>query len=145
MKFGSEFRFVFEDGYNAFGSRDALTFNAFNNFDMASIAGITDSTIQNMGWMLVGLADTQSQSQFFNKTAVRTPTDNRKFRQREYAFYAEDRWKLRNNLTLNFGLRYQFNGVPYEANGNLSNLYVAANGPAPLTFQLAGPNSGRLL
>lgn len=145
FKFGSEFRFVFEDGYNAFASRDALTFNAFNNFDLASIAGVTDPTIQNMGWMLVGLADTQFQSQYFNKGGVRTPTDNRKFRQREYGFYTQDSWKVLNNLTLNFGLRYQFNGVPYEAGGNLSNLYVPANGPAPLTFQLAGPNSGRLL
>ena len=145
LKFGSEFRFVFEDGFNAFSSRDTLTFNAFNNFDLASIAGVTDPTIQNMGWMLVGLADTQFQSQYFNKNGVRTPTDNRKFRQREYGFYAQDSWKLRSNLTLNAGLRYQFNGVPYEANGNLSNLYVPANGPAPFTFQLAGPNSGRLL
>jgi len=145
LKFGSEFRFVFEDGFNAFQSRDYLTFNAFNNFDAASIAGVTDPTIQNMGWMLVGLADTETQSQFFNKAAVRAPTDNRKFRQREYGFYAQDSWKFRSNLTLNIGLRYQFNGVPYEAGGNLSNLYVPANGPAPFTFQLAGPGSGRLL
>jgi Carboxypeptidase regulatory-like domain/TonB dependent receptor len=145
LKFGSEFRFVYEDGFNAFQSRDYLTFNAFNNFDAASIAGVTDPTIQNMGWMLVGLADTETQSQFFNKTAVRTPTDNRKFRQREYGFYAQDSWKFRSNLTFNIGLRYQFNGVPYEASGNLSNLYVPANGPAPFTFQLAGPGSGRLL
>lgn len=145
LKFGSEFRFVYEDGFNAFQSRDYLTFNAFNNFDAASIAGVTDPTIQNMGWMLVGLADTETQSQFFNKAAVRTPTDNRKFRQREYGFYAQDSWKFRSNLIFNIGLRYQFNGVPYEAGGNLSNLYVPANGPAPFTFQLAGPGSGRLL
>jgi hypothetical protein len=145
LKFGSEFRFVYEDGFNAFQSRDYLTFSAFNNFGWASIAGVTDPTIQNMGWMLVGLADTETQSQFFNKAAVRTPTDNRKFRQREYGFYAQDSWKVRSNLTLNIGVRYQFNGVPYEAGGNLSNLYVPANGPAPFTFQLAGPGSGRLL
>jgi outer membrane receptor protein involved in Fe transport len=145
LKFGSEFRFVYEDGFNAFSSRDYLTFNAFNNFDAASVAGVTDPTIQNMGWMLVGLADTETQSQFFNKSGVRTPTDNRKFRQREYGFYAQDSWKFRSNLTFNLGLRYQFNGVPYEAGGNLSNLYMPANGPAPFTFQLAGPGSGRLL
>ena len=145
LKFGSEFRFVYEDGFNAFSSRDSLTFNAYNNFGAESIADVTDPTIQNMGWMLVGLADTELQSQYFNKTGIRTATDNRKFRQREYGFYAQDSWKFRSNLTLNFGLRYQFNGVPYEASGNLSNLYVPANGPAPFTFQLAGPGSGRLL
>ncbi len=145
LKFGSEFRFIFEDGFNAFSSRDSLTFSEFNNFGLSSIDGISDPTIQNMGWMLVGVADTEFQSQYFDKAGVRTPTDNRKFRQREYGFYAQDSWKLRSNFTLNFGLRYQFNGVPYEANGNLSNLFVPANGPAPLTFQLAGPGSGHLL
>ena len=145
MKFGSEFRFVFEDGFNSFFSRDLVTFNPFSNFGIPSIDGVTSSTVQDMGWMLVGLADTQFQSQFFNKAGVRTATDNRRFRQREYGFYAQDSWKARSNLTFNFGLRYQFNGVPYERDGNFSNLFVDPSGPAPFTFNLVGPGSGRLL
>jgi Carboxypeptidase regulatory-like domain/TonB dependent receptor len=162
MKFGGEYRRVFEDGFDNFSSRDALTFAGFTDFQVPSFnmdpanpcQGPGDpnfqndcgsSTLQNMAWMLFGVADTQTQGQFFNKSLARVASDNRRFRQHEYGFFVQDSWKVRANLTLNFGARYQFNGVPYEQDGNLSNLYVPANGTAPFTFHLAGPGSGRLL
>ena len=94
---------------------------------------------------LFGIADTEFQAQFFDKTGARVAHDNRQFRQNEYGIFAQDSWKLRRSLTLNLGLRYQFNSVPYDVNGNLSNLYVDPSGPAPFTFELAGPNAKHLL
>ncbi len=159
MKMGADFRLIFENGADNFSSRDLLTFSGFTNFGQAFIdidpstpcdvntgnGCDGPSTLQDMASMLFGIADTETQAQFFNKGKTRTPGDFRQFRQHEYGIYFQDSWKVRSNLTLNLGARYQFNGVPYEKNGNLSNLYVPANGPAPLTFQLAGPGSGRLL
>ena len=159
MKMGADFRIIFDNGSDNFFSRDQLTFSGFTNFGQPFIdidpttpcdpntgAGCDGpSTLQDMSSMLFGIADTESQAQFFDKSGTRKATDFRQFRQHEYGFYFQDSWKVRQNLTVNLGARYQFNGVPYEVNGNLSNLYVPANGPAPLTFQLAGPGSGRLL
>jgi hypothetical protein len=41
----------------------------------------------------------------------------RDFRYNEYEFFVEDKWRVRTDLTLTFGLRWQYYPAPYEANG----------------------------
>jgi hypothetical protein len=65
---------------------------------------------------------------------------SRDFRYNEYEAYFQDNWKIRNDLTLTYGTRYQYYSVPYEVNGfqacndvDLNNLFArrlanAANG-----------------
>jgi hypothetical protein len=124
-----------------------------------------DTVFQDMANTLLGVMDTEQQNQFFDKSGNRTANDLRRFRQHEYDFFVQDSWKVRRNLTLNFGLRYQFNGVPYEVDNNLSNSFENASGPAPdalnplttpgcdptlptcsgFTFTVVGPGTGHLL
>jgi hypothetical protein len=61
------------------------------------------------------------------------PTDFRKyFRANTYGFFGQDTWKAKPNLTLTFGLRYDYFTPLHEKFGNLSNL-VLGQGAATLT------------
>ena len=154
LKFGAEFRRVYENSFTSFGSRDTVTFTGNQNFGVPFVdVGQDDPNFQDMASMLFGIMDTETQSQFFTKAGTRTADDFRKFRQHEYGFYVQDSWKIRSNLTINLGGRYQFNGVPFEVDNNFSNLFQDPSGPAPalpdgsngFTFSAVGPGSGRLL
>ncbi|HLH33009.1 MAG TPA: TonB-dependent receptor, partial [Terriglobia bacterium] len=41
----------------------------------------------------------------------------RDYHQRDWTAFVKDDWKIRPDLTLNIGVRYEFFGVPWEANG----------------------------
>jgi hypothetical protein len=63
-----------------------------------------------------------SVSSNFNNNAQLQPFPQghghtRNYRYYETEVYAQDTWRARNDLTLTYGLRYQFYSVPYEVNG----------------------------
>lgn len=57
------------------------------------------------------------------------------YRSNNYAFFVQDDWKFRTNLTLNLGLRWEFFGPVKDRAGNLSNLILGSNGLQNATVQ----------
>jgi Carboxypeptidase regulatory-like domain/TonB dependent receptor len=150
FKFGGEFRYVYDNGFDGFESRPTVDFTAYGNFgiQVVNCAGAceSDEVLQTLAAALLGVPGIQSQTQFYNAQGTRTALDYRSFVQHEYAGFAQDSWKVRSNLTIELGLRYEFEGVPFERSGNFSNLlYQQASATPPITFSTVGPGTGRQL
>ncbi len=84
----------------------------------------------------------------------------RTFRSQDYEFYLQDTWRIGQNLTLTFGLRYGVNTPFYEIKGNQVGTDIAvsdwmdtraanaavgipSSATPHLSYQLAGPAHGR--
>jgi Carboxypeptidase regulatory-like domain len=79
------------------------------------------------------LGSDHSDGQFLNGET------NRHFRSRSAGLFIQDNMKIRSNLTFNFGLRWDWDGPLYEANGLLTNFY-----PSDYKYNLATDSFGTL-
>ncbi|HEX4946065.1 MAG TPA: carboxypeptidase-like regulatory domain-containing protein [Blastocatellia bacterium] len=130
--------------------------------------GATGTTIANRAraiyYDLTGALSSISQS--FNVTSptsgyVPSAPATNPIRQRDLGLYFQDQWRARRNMTLNFGVRWEFLGVPQVLNGltltptngidglfgisgrnNLFNTGVL-KGAAPTLLDFGGADKGR--
>jgi hypothetical protein len=116
------------------------------NFPMTALAGI-----------ITEVDATYQRDKSGNNLPVGTFVQ-RHFRNNELEFYAQDSWRIKSNLTLNYGARYTLLQPIYEVNGNqvapsvsLNNFFktrmtdmVQGIPYAPnISIDLAGPANGR--
>ncbi len=91
-----------------------------------SFTGLSTSQISN------GLAVAKTGLDFAdfllglpNTSSIRYGDTSTYFRATNYSFFGQDNWRVNAKLTLNFGLRYEYYGIPYELRGHEANLDIA--------------------
>ena len=63
----------------------------------------------------------------------------REFRQTTFSMYAQDDWKIKSNLTLNMGLRYEPSTVLKDAQGRITNLASITDNAPVCGVQFTAP------
>jgi len=157
MKFGAELRQIYSNNFTSFASRALFSFDTFSGFGISSLQGVNPNVdtifLEDNTSMLLGVVASQAQTQFFTRAGGRQFNDELDFRSHEVGLFAQDEFKVLSNLTLTYGLRWEYFGVPYEAHGNMGTLFQDPGGPAPalpgggngFTFTPVGPGTGQQL
>ncbi len=154
VKIGGEFRNVKDSNYDNFSARDTLGLTDYSFYGAPAYNWNGDPNspsftgFQDMIWGTTGAIAQETQNQFFTRGGVRRPDDLTRFVQREWAIFAQDTWKITPRFTAILGMRYEFNGVPFERDGNFANFYGDGSAAAPpqgFEFTSVGPGTGHQL
>jgi hypothetical protein len=147
---------------NPFGIYPSLTFNrldaSFSGNDPLSVLR-PDGSLVNLTGSGINATDRNNLNTLYNVLLGRIGKIDQVFysngqafvplqpltldqRMGEYNFYIQDDWRIRSNLTLNAGVRYELNSVPYDAAG----VQVVPDKPldgsqGPVTFLQGGPGT----
>jgi len=138
FKGGVEFRFGSTNGFNSFTVLPRATIGPGG----AAITGLPTAGAAALGQNLAGAQNLLndlagslgSVSQAFNSPGGSSPVflagegKQRTWRQREFSWFFKDNFKVTPTLTLNLGLRYEYYGVPFEANGKTAGLVGGSQG-----------------
>ncbi len=127
FRMGGDYQQIFADTFNDLGLNPRIVLGT----PAHNPGGINDSSFpfsnatirtnaRNVFANIVG--NLSSASRTLNVTSpdsgfVAGATRARLFKQRDLALYVQDQWRYRSNLTLNFGVRWDYMGVPTIPNG----------------------------
>ena len=117
VKFGVDFHRTSIQQYNDKYFRGRLEFDG----------GCASATSTGLQDFLAGCVD--EGFQYFGDSTRHTYENN-------FGFYAQDSYRVTPRLTLNYGLRWDYNGVVQEKNNLLSNITSVAPAPGTGTFTL---------
>jgi hypothetical protein len=140
VKFGGELRFASSNVFSSFNVIPRVEFGF--GFGQPPVTGVNSTAIPGLGAnegtaqaLLVDLnGSVDSVLQAFNASGGANPEfrlgegRQRTWRQRELSLFVQDDLRLKPSVTLNLGLRYEFYGVPWDAQGRTAGLVGGSTG-----------------
>ena len=143
-RWGGDYRRVELNTETSSNARGSFVFSGFNTSDLDGQGNQVAGTGYDFADFLLGLPQ---------QTSVQYGDDNYHFHGNYWDLYAQDEWKVRGNLTLNLGVRYEYVSPLTEENNRIANLDLSpgvlnpALGAAAAALVLpgqVGPYSGAL-
>jgi Carboxypeptidase regulatory-like domain len=141
LKFGGNLRMTEQWGYNLAGTSGGIYPNITTAVSLgntvpttvgptgSSISSANRTTFEQLYNDVLGRMNQVVQSYFSDLNTFQAPGTARirDFNVKELGFFAQDDWKIRRNLTLNLGMRWEFSGIPSESNGLVGTIDQAAS------------------
>jgi trimeric autotransporter adhesin len=115
-RFGGDYRRILQSFRSAKNAEGTFVFTGFETSQVSGGAPVPD-TGYDFADFLLGLPQ---------QTSLQSGTNAYKFRANSFDFYGQDDWRLRPSLSLNLGLRYEYNGPYTEQHNQIANLEVGS-------------------
>jgi hypothetical protein len=146
FKVGADIRRIQLNSRQDRNFRSSIQFDNGALFDFTGVVAGTKQQPDFLGLLpAIQFADVGIASSAIQTLTPGTPDSTIGLRYTEYNFFFNDTWRIRQNFSLDYGLRYEYNTVPHEVNNRIESALKLENLPptgTPTIDLLKAPSCG---